>query len=47
MKKKRKIFQTPEEWAAWEEEGKRVLELLHERMRLIELEFARLGKKLG
>jgi hypothetical protein len=46
MKKRRKIFQTAEERAAWEAEGERVLRLLHERMRLIELEFARMGKKL-
>ena len=47
MKKKRKIFRTAEERAAWEAEGERVLKLLHERMRLIELAFARLGRKLG
>jgi hypothetical protein len=47
MKKKRKIFRTAEERAAWEAEGERVLKLLRKRMRLIEEEFARAGRKLG
>jgi hypothetical protein len=40
MKKKRKIFRTPEERAAWEAEGERIQEMLRERMRRIEVELA-------
>lgn len=47
MKKKKKMFQTPEERAAWEDEGERIQQDLRERMRRIELELAEHRKKAG
>jgi hypothetical protein len=47
MKKKRRIFQTPEERAAWEAEGERIQRDLHDRMRKIEVELAEHRKKAG
>lgn len=47
MKKKRKIFQTPEERAAWEAEGERIQKDLRDRMKRIELELAEGRKKAG
>lgn len=45
--KKRKIFRTPEERAAWEAEGERIQRELRERMRMIEVELAEHRKKAG
>jgi hypothetical protein len=47
MKKKRKIFQTPEERAAWEAEGERIQKDLRDRMKRIEVELAEHRKKAG
>lgn len=47
MKKKRKIFQTPEERAAWEAEGERIQRELSAHMKRIEAELAEGRKKAG
>ncbi len=47
MKKKRKIFQTPEERAAWEAEGDRIQRDLRQHMERIERELAEHRKKAG
>jgi len=44
-KKKRKIFQTPEERAAWKAEGERIQQDLRERIEKAEVELAEHRKK--
>ena len=40
MKRKRKLFQTPEEYEAWKKKGQEVRELLERRIAMIDAELA-------